>query len=183
MHFHLELLLKKNQNISRDGKVANKRHGGHIKLSLRNMKHTDLFNAVQDKLGGLREAHGMSISIQGDLDDPRGIGITLQNQDIQIFVSRDHGHEHVEVNCLTRPRPRAHLRGYSVKRLKAYLDGKMSADASTSLREDLDTLLKHYDKFLDPAFLNSEDLRLWNVDAARIMFGEKPRNRKKRTNT
>lgn len=142
------------------------------------MKHSTLYNIVLDHIGKLREERGMSIEIQGDLNDPRSVGILLQNQEVQIFVANDRGDESVEVNCLVRAKPHAPLRGYSVKRLRAYIDKKASEDPTTSLEEDLRTLMAHQEEFLDPRFLNSEDLRLWNADAARIMFGEKPRYRK-----
>jgi hypothetical protein len=38
-------------------------------------------------------------------------------------------------------------------------------------------LVDHEEVILDSAVINSEELRLWNADAARVMFGQKPRRR------
>ena len=145
------------------------------------MNNSQFQDAVEKGFSSLCDEQELKMEIQGDMNDPRGIGIWLRNQQIGIFAVKEYESEWVEVHSLIRPRPRAHLRSYSVSRLDGYISGKASDAKLTTLDEQIDTLLRHKKEFLSTEFLNSEELRLWNADAARIMFGEEPRYQKQRT--
>jgi hypothetical protein len=65
--------------------------------------------------------------------------------------------------------------------LISYLDGRLDPNPRIEFEAEAEWLLAHQELILDSAFINSEDLKNWNVDAARMLFGQKPRKRLRRT--
>lgn len=137
------------------------------------MRHTALYEKVIASLGDLAKEKGFQINVRGDLDEPRGVAIDLENDQFIISVTRNYDEEEIWVHCKVRPRPRAHFRTYAVGSLSAYIQGRSVPYPLRNLTADCNDLLQYKDQLLDPSFLNSEELRIWEVDASRCHFGQR----------
>src|SRR5579871_3254006 len=99
--------------------------------------------------------------------------VRLDSDEFSVLVMRDRGgNEWIEVGSKIRPKPRAPLRRYLLCRLTGYLFGA-DPQAPCDLEAESRWLVDHEEEILDSALINSEGLRLWNVDAARVQFGGK----------
>jgi len=137
------------------------------------MLHISLFDQVVDSLGDLAKQHGLAISVRGDLDDPRGAAVDLENDTFIISATRERDEETIWVHCKVRPRPRAHLRTYYMGALAAFIEGRTDPYSLRSFADDAADLLRHEKKILSDDFLNAEDLRSWLNDASRRRYGPK----------
>ena len=100
--------------------------------------------------------------------------VQLDSDEFKILVNRDRGgNEWIEVGSKIRPKPRAPLRSYLLCRLIAFLYGSAPKDRC-DLEAEARLLVEREKELLNSVLINSEELRLWNTDAARVMFGQKP---------
>jgi hypothetical protein len=138
------------------------------------MTSESLLERVNRCLGQLIERRGFSVE-----SDERSMGeawVRLQSEEFVVDVCRDRGgSEWITVGSKVRPRPRAHLRTFLLSRLISYLDGKLDPNHTIEFEAAAEWLLVHQDLIFNSAFINAEDLRDWDVDAARVLFGQKPR--------
>ena len=143
------------------------------------MVFESLLDRVHRCLGPLIERRGFTVeSDEGTMGEA---WVRLQSEEFFVEVYRDRGgREWITIGSKVRPKPRAHLRNFLLSRSSSYLDGKLDPNPKIDLEAEAGWLLANQDVILDSSFINSEDLRLWNVDAARVLFGQKPRRRLRR---
>jgi hypothetical protein len=103
--------------------------------------------------------------------------VELHSDEFIVLIHRDRGrNEWVEVGTKVRPRPRAPLRSYLLSRLIDYRDGS-EPNQKSRLEAEARWLDEHEEEILDSSLINSEQLRLWDIDATRVQFGQKPRGK------
>jgi hypothetical protein len=132
-----------------------------------------LLDRVMRLLGPFIERRGFAV----DHDEgPMGEAwVRLQDDEFVVTAFRDRGgFEWFTVGTKVRPRPRAHLRSFLLERLVSYLDGGQDPNPTADLETQARWLVERQGRILDSAFLNSEDLNFWNLNAARLLFGQKP---------
>lgn len=142
------------------------------------MRHTALFDQVCKILGDFAKRHGFIISVRGDLDEPRGVTIDLENDQLIISVNRERDEESILIHCKVRPRPRAHRRTYSIGALSAFVQGRSEPFPLRSFSDDAKDRIHYENEFLNVELLNSEKLRLWELNASRRRWGQKPKTTK-----
>lgn len=146
------------------------------------MKHLTFFDQVVDTLGDFAQRHDFTITVNGEVDNPRGITVILENDSFIVSATRERtfirDEETIYVHCKMRPRPRAHLRQYAVGDLSAFIEGKLDPYPVRDFSADAKDLLQYEDQCLNVDLLNSEELRVWRVDASRRQFGQRPIRRK-----
>jgi hypothetical protein len=104
--------------------------------------------------------------------------VLLESGEFTVHVLRERGEKAwILVGSTVRPRKRAHLRSYLLSRLVAYLGMVEDPNREVNFADEVKWLHDYEDQVFDTALLNSEDLRIWNVNAARRMFGHQPRKR------
>jgi hypothetical protein len=133
-----------------------------------------LLERVNRCLGQLIERRGFTVeSKEGSMGEAR---VRLHSEEFVVDVYRDRGGwEWITVGSKIRPRPRAHLRTFLLCRLIAYLDRRLDPNPRIEFEAEAEWLTVHQDIIFNSAFINEEDLRDWDVDAARVLFGQKPR--------
>jgi hypothetical protein len=135
-----------------------------------------LVERVRQYLRPLIARHGFTVASFG----PSSMGeeaVRLDSEEFTVKIYRDRGgSEWITVGSKVRPKARAPLRNYLLCRLIAFRDGS-EPNPACDLKAEAKWLADHADVVLDSALINSEELRSWNVDAARVMLGEKPRGR------
>jgi hypothetical protein len=103
--------------------------------------------------------------------------VELDSKEFKVPIRRDRGrNEWIEIGTKLGPRPRARLRSYLLARLIAYHEGS-EPNTECDLEAEACWLMNHEEKVLDSSLINAEDMRLWNADAARAQFGQKPRRK------
>ena len=84
--------------------------------------------------------------------------------------------------------PRAYIH-YQTKRLchhlnvehtSSYLDAKRDPKHRIEFGAEAEWLLVHQELIVNSAVISDEDVRDWQVDAARVLFGQKPRKSPRR---
>jgi hypothetical protein len=136
-----------------------------------------LLERVHRYLGPLIERRGFTVdSGEGPMGEA---WVRLQSVEFVVTVFRDRGaSEWITVGTKARPRPRAHLRSYLLRRLVSYLDGGLDPNPEGSdLETEAKWLTGRQDQIFNSAFINSEHLRFWNLNASRMQFGLEPRKR------
>jgi hypothetical protein len=135
-----------------------------------------LIERVRQYLRPLISRHGFTVASFG----PSSMGeeaVRLDSDEFTVTISRDRGGgEWITVGSKVRPKARAPLRSYLLCRLIAFRNGS-EPNPLCDLEAEARWLVDHEEVILDSALINSEELRLWNADAARVMFGQKPRRR------
>lgn len=137
-----------------------------------------LLERVRHLLGPLIARRGLTVKSDG----PSSMGeevVQLDCHEFEVLIRRDRWTnpiEWIEVGSKIRPRPHAPLRRYLLCRVIAYRYGS-DPDHAGDLEAEARWLIDHEEEILDSALLNAEELRLWNVDAARVMLGQKPRGK------
>jgi hypothetical protein len=138
------------------------------------MASESLLERVIRCLGQLIERRGFTV--ESDEASMGDAWVRLQSEEFVVDVCRDRGGlEWITVGSKVRPRPRAHLRSFLLCRLISYLDRKFDPNHRIEFEAAAEWLLVHQDLILNSAFINAEDLRAWDVDAARLLFCQKPR--------
>ena len=103
--------------------------------------------------------------------------VQFDSEEFRVTISRDRGgNEWIAVGSKVRPRARAPLRSYLLCRFIAFRNGS-DPNPRCDLESEARWLVDHEEVILDSAMINSEELRLWNADGARIMFGARPRKK------
>ena len=125
---------------------------------------------VTSKLGDLAERHSMSIRCEGTPGTQNGELVYLENDSLAIVASNERSEESISICCKVRPRPRAHLRHYSIGSLCAFLDGETKPHPLRDFSQDADDLLRLEDECLCIDTLNSEDLSEWELEASRVFW-------------
>ena len=141
-----------------------------------------LTERVRQFLRPLISRHGFTVASTG----PSSMGdeeVQLDSEEFTVTINRDRGgSEWIVVGSKVRPKARAPLRSYLLCRLIAFRNGSEPHPVRhRGLKAEARWLVDHADLILDSALINSEELRLWNADAARVMFGQKPRGRRPRS--
>ncbi len=102
--------------------------------------------------------------------------VTLDNKEFTIVVSRDRaGHGAIELSSKLRPRPRAHMRQWSLSHLRGFVEGLKEHYVFKDLEEQFGWLEKNQEVLFDSTLLNSDALNKWAVKASRRLFGQDPR--------
>lgn len=121
-------------------------------------------------LGELAERHSLSIRCEGTPGTQNGELVYLENDRLAIVASNERSEESISISCKVRPRPRAHLRSYSLGSLCAFLDGKSSPHPLRDFAQDADDLLRFEHECLSIDTLNSEELHDWQLTASRAFW-------------
>ena len=146
------------------------------------MSQSTFYNQVTGTLGNFAKRHGFSIAVSDDLEDPMGVSIILENDRFIVSAMRERtlmgNEENIWIHRKVRPKPRAPFREYSVGDLSAFIQGETDPYPLRVFADDAKDLLRFEDQCLCVDLLNSENLRIWRVDASRRQFGQKPIRRK-----
>jgi hypothetical protein len=143
------------------------------------MEPEPLSTRVDRYLGPLIARRGFTV--ENDEPSNTSMGeqaVLLESEDFRVVVMRDRGgSEWITLGTKVRARPRAPLRDYLVSRLIAYHEQANDPNPRPDLETEAKWLIEHEELAFNPAWLNSEELRVWNANASRLLFGQKPRNR------
>ncbi|MCG8434610.1 MAG: hypothetical protein MJA83_11315 [Gammaproteobacteria bacterium] len=137
-----------------------------IKLPMR----LDVSKAATQYIKEFMRRHGFEIS-ESSANSMGEWSVCMENGEFFLFVSRDRGgYESIEISAKSRSRKGAHLRTWSLSKLRGYLEDLDNHYRFHSLKEQADWLQSHEEELLNTAFLNSENLRKWNTKVSRDMF-------------
>ncbi|MEM9282063.1 MAG: hypothetical protein AAGA96_09565 [Verrucomicrobiota bacterium] len=128
---------------------------------------------VTKKLSDLASRHSLSIRCEGTPGTQNGEVVYFENDSFSIVASNERSEESIHVYCKIRPRPRAHLRNYSIGSLSAFLDGKTKPHPLRDFTRDADDLIRLENECLSVETLNSEELRDWEKAASRAFWGNR----------
>tara|TARA_R110002072_G_scaffold302161_1_gene484194 strand:+ start:3467 stop:3886 length:420 start_codon:yes stop_codon:yes gene_type:complete len=127
-------------------------------------------------LGDFFVARGFEcVGMSDDQSSGFGAAVDFENDTFRISISRDRGFESIEIHAKARPRPRAHLRSWSMSHILGFLDGGPDHADVATLEIAAAALIQRADEVLDVSMINSDEMSTWANIASRRLLGQTPR--------
>jgi len=123
------------------------------------VKMTNKTRNIERRLGAFMARHGFALGSH----DAGGMGewyVTIENSKFTIMISHDRGGlESVEIGAKKRLRPKAQMNQWSLSHLRGFLEGSKDHYIFKNIDEQYAWLEENENKLLDPALLNSEEMK------------------------